>query len=56
MNLKYYIILPVVWVCFCFPSGAFGQYIKKRLSMAKIMPLFIRKDWQERPNGTWDSK
>ena len=29
MNLKYYIILPVVWVCFCFPSGAFGQYIKK---------------------------
>lgn len=29
MNLKYYIILPVVWGCFCFPSGAFGQYIKK---------------------------
>lgn len=29
MNLKYYIILSVVWLCFCFPLDVFGQYIKK---------------------------
>ena len=29
MSFKYYILLPIVWVCLCFPSDAFGQYIKK---------------------------
>ncbi|EXY16975.1 Lcl domain-containing protein [Bacteroides fragilis] len=35
MSLKYYIILPVVWVCLCFPSGAFGQYIQKETVNSK---------------------
>lgn len=29
MSFKYYIILLIVWVCFSFPSDAFGQYILK---------------------------
>lgn len=35
MSLKYYIILPVVWVCLCFPLGAFGQYIQKETVKTK---------------------
>lgn len=29
MSIKYYVNLPMVLVCLCFPLGAFGQYIQK---------------------------
>ena len=36
MSFKYYILLPIVWVCLCFPSDAFGQYIKKETVNSQV--------------------
>lgn len=56
MSFKYYILLPIVWVCLCFPSDAFGQYIKKETVNSQVYAVIYAEGWQGPPMGLQGSK
>ena len=51
MSFKYYILLPIVWVCLCFPSDAFGQYIKKETVNSQVYAVILAPT--DVANVTW---
>ena len=56
MSFKYYILLPIVWVCLCFPSDAFGQYIKKETVNSQVYAVIYAEGLAGSPNGSPGSK